>query len=336
MTAQSLSTKIARARTFHSRRIPSPFDAVILTHNRPSQKYGGENVEKRACGLLTFLMWSRLGGADVEGIYERLSQIAEVGEQWDCGNESSIHVIVQFWKDPDDFRMLESLMALHLNLANPCVAQVHVLLEREDHGLYINENNLGKHFVKVKMTTLGRRMSFADAFVYANANITIGGLAVLVNSDIILDYAGVGSLARGEGGIDKKKTAFALTRWGVREEKRIIPDDWRTYDYKGLVSTVGMTFLPRIDSQDTWVLRVPVDEAVIDQSDFFLGLPRCDGRMASILRSAGYEVSNPSPRLRTLEVQGVFVGGAAKRMEPGYETEKNVVGETEDVMISVL
>ena len=313
------------------------------------KRIGG--VEKRACGLITFMLWSGLGSVEVESIYEKLSR----GDPYDVGEDSgmapAVHVIVQFWRDSSqDTKTLESVMALRINLGNPRISKVHVLLENEGDVALINGETIGENFGKVKVELLGRRMTFADALDYANRNVPAGEIAVLTNSDIILDADGVGKAASKLGvmggglmGGGERKAALALTRWEMKQKGAIALADWRSYDYGGLVGAVGMSFHPRIDSQDTWVVKVPVEAEVVEQSNFFLGMPRCDGRLAAILRSAGYDVSNPSFNgLRTLEIQGVFEGredgaeNGGARKEVGYESANNVVGETEEVLLSIL
>ena len=49
----------------------------------------------------------------------------------------------------------------------------------------------------------------------------------------------------------------------------------------------------RTDSQDAWIFQTPMDTSVIKESNFYLGIPRCDNRIAYILFNNNYTVINP-------------------------------------------
>ena len=72
------------------------------------------------------------------------------------------------------------------------------------------------------------------------------------------------------------------------------------------VFALGSTgaFMARIDSQDAWLFRAPLPSAVVEGSDFFLGLPRCDNRLAELFASeGGLQVENPGLLLATFHVE---------------------------------
>ena len=72
-------------------------------------------------------------------------------------------------------------------------------------------------------------------------------------------------------------TAFALARWE--------PD-----------SSGKVSLRDRNDSQDAWIFRGPIRRM---ESDYPMGVPGCDNRLAEELRRAGYTVLNPSFSIRS-------------------------------------
>jgi hypothetical protein len=125
---------------------------------------------------------------------------------------------------------------------------------------------------------IGQRMTFADAFGYANANIQSGDIAIVANADIYFDET-VQMLKKGEihkmerkgiaisPVIDMRKRAFALLRWDV------LPHHSSRQDYKNR----PLVYHPRTDCQDSWVFQVPLPK-IHGRCDFVLGRLRCDNR----------------------------------------------------------
>ncbi len=84
----------------------------------------------------------------------------------------------------------------------------------------------------------------------------------------------------------------------------------------------------RTDSQDAWLFQSPIDEAVVAQSGFAMGVPRCDNRLAHILRSSNYSVRNPAFALRAIELQ------TARRAGALYGMKDAVQGAGQNVLLS--
>jgi len=60
----------------------------------------------------------------------------------------------------------------------------------------------------------------------------------------------------------------------------------------------------RVDSQDAWIFKAPItNETIIDLANFFLGIPRCDNRIAEIFHSSGYRVINPAYSIHAIEIE---------------------------------
>jgi hypothetical protein len=89
----------------------------------------------------------------------------------------------------------------------------------------------------------------------------------------------------------------------------------------------------RTDSQDSWVFQPPMSGYVVDHSDFLMGAPRCDNRLARLLHDAGYAVLNPAFALQSIEVQSTV------RSDVGpsgaiYGMKRAVFGPVRDVPLS--
>lgn len=58
----------------------------------------------------------------------------------------------------------------------------------------------------------------------------------------------------------------------------------------------------RVDSQDAWIFKSPLPDCVVLPANFYMGLPRCDNRIASIFTDCGYEVVDPLFNIHAIEV----------------------------------
>src|SRR4029077_8134959 len=104
--------------------------------------------------------------------------------------------------------------------------------------------------------------------LFDHANAALGCKRIVAaNADIYFDD----TLARLDG-VDLDGKLLCLSRWDVSA-------DGRPYLF-------AHTF-----SQDAWIFQTPIRSF---HSDFRLGLPRCDNRIAWEAQRAGLVVSNPS------------------------------------------
>src|SRR5690349_19947451 len=94
-----------------------------------------------------------------------------------------IHLIIQYCNDPRPARQAEYEECVRRNLANPHIAMVHDLIETQT----IVPEEFQNH-PKHKLETIGRWMTYHDAFEYANANLP-GEIVVIANLDIFLSPA---------------------------------------------------------------------------------------------------------------------------------------------------
>lgn len=67
------------------------------------------------------------------------------------------------------------------------------------------------------------------------------------------------------------------------------------------------SFTPRIDSQDAWLFKSPLPSSLVSKnSNFLLGRPRCDNRLAMLFEEAGFRVENPGLLFSTYHVESPF------------------------------
>lgn len=323
------------------------------------------DAEKRANNLLVFMDWAGLAMSvqTIETVYKTVAEkatrnvnaelpsvsassqpSARVAQPNTCiqseNGTSKVHLITQFFVSNDETRTLEALMALRINLMNECVFKCHVLLEKAEDALLLNEENLGtENLSKILKIELGRRMKFSDAWEYINFNLGASDVAILSNSDIIFERDSLSKLVHGGGKDLLKNSVLALTRWEVGRKNGIPRDEWKDTDYQKIVYSLGRQFQPRIDSQDSWVVlgggQIP--QEVVERSNFWLGLPRCDGRVAKIFSDAGISVKNPSfSGIQTLHIEGAFKTLYQER-DKGYSylSSDNVLGDTQNVPIDI-
>ena len=236
-------------------------------------------------------------------------------------------------------RSLTSLVpALSGNLRNPFFSKVHVMLEREEDAEILNNNldvEAGADSVfagKLLISVTNKRLTFADAFEYINMELKDDEVGLLANSDILFGPS-LEFLAK--RGVDRG-SVYALTRWEIEGQMEI--GEWK--DRAELASLLEGAYLqPRIDSQDAWAVRGggSVPELVLKHSDFWQGLPRCDGRIARLFEDAGFTVLNACMDVRGMHLEGLFGERGVVRdpRELGYDMSKNVVGETSAVKVLV-
>eukprot|EP00903_Cladosiphon_okamuranus_P014127 g13129.t1 len=241
----------------------------------------------------------------------------------------SVHVVTQYYIPDDPSRAREIDVCLLQNIQNPFVGTVHIFVDPNAVRLYadqkdpdgadasswvetnwrppvlegLEEGLAGK--ARVIRISPGGRMTFADAIRYCN-QVLSDRVVLLSNSDIAFDE----SLARlGDPyTLDMANKVFALAAW----QSKVVSANQVGHPASGTGEVqetleehvlIGKPeFSPRTDSQDTWIFRSPLPSTVADATDFEMGRPRCDGRLAQVLLDAGYSVTSPSLSLVTRHV----------------------------------
>ena len=152
--------------------------------------------------------------------------------------------------------------ALARNLLNDAISDVFLIneVEYDFSGL--------KNYEKITQFVSGSRLRFSDAFRLVNERLPVGRRVIIANADIYFDD----SLHVVQHSTKfNSSTVLALSKW---------MDEGST-----------LTLPIRADSQDAWIYQSPMSADVISQTDFFLGVPKCDNRLAKLVVDAGYRYS---------------------------------------------
>jgi len=176
-------------------------------------------------------------------------------------------------------RQKEVTFCLQQNLLSPQVEKVHILNQAEDHHSYVKSLNLTMAG-KLVFQTLGWRIKYKDAFLYASKNL-IGKNGIIMNADC---YVGKGFEHLDEN-ILGKKTMYSLTRHGKPTADGLcsVPDMCGpNYRYIG--------------SHDAWVFRLlaPLPDAVLNNIDYMPHLFGIEQVVMFYMRtSGGFKIKNP-------------------------------------------
>ncbi|KDO21518.1 hypothetical protein SPRG_12482 [Saprolegnia parasitica CBS 223.65] len=204
-------------------------------------------------------------------VLDRVCRCASVAV--DAPRTESVHLIVQYFTASSPARQAELALCLDRNLQNLALAAVHVLVEHvADYDLLLASVT---PTTKLRVHVLGHRLSFRDAFAYANAQDNVDIVWLLANADVYFD-ASVAMLQQ-----TTAHQVVALKRWE-----------------RGASDSVFFLH-PRIDSQDAWAFRAPISGADLAVP---LGYPRSDSHAAYRLRQLGYDVVNWGVFVRTMHV----------------------------------
>jgi len=193
-------------------------------------------------------------------------------EQFTKGKTNKINLITQYYLDSSAERQKELDHCLAQNIACNQIDRVHLLLE--------SENDIPTKIIgdseKVKVTILGHRWKYMDAFQYCNANLD-GQICVISNSDIYFDqtlHCLHFTSMRGK--------LLAITRIDVTKEDKLIFNEW----------TAAIC-------QDTWVTQAPIPDKIVEKSDFYFGWRGCDNHVAWLFRENLFHILNPCLKIAT-------------------------------------
>tara|TARA_R110001592_G_scaffold59738_1_gene181327 strand:+ start:135 stop:779 length:645 start_codon:yes stop_codon:yes gene_type:complete len=128
----------------------------------------------------------------------------------------------------------------------------------------------------------GQRLTFKYAFEYANKNFQ-DEIIVFANNDIFYDITLL--KVKKHNMLNK---CLALLRYDITDDNSSCNINiFKKYHVDE----------PRIDSQDTWIIKTPIKTT--EEMDFYFGVPGCDNYIAFLLSKVGYQVSNPCYDIKT-------------------------------------
>jgi hypothetical protein len=185
-----------------------------------------------------------------------------------------IVLLTEFFDHPDPHRTLELMECLWMNIQNPEICELVLLVEdRFEVSSHITASG------KVKVARVMGRATFADFFELINSAYDPDTIYMIANLDIYFD-ASVVKLRQ----IDWPNTIVCLSRWNLRgycgtrngEPLREDTIQWNS-----------------ADSHDCWITAGPVDASLVSNARFSMGIPGCDGKLCYLFQQMGYRTINP-------------------------------------------
>ena len=173
-------------------------------------------------------------------------------------------LVTQFYKPENEDRFNEIKYCLKRNIENSLIDIIAIHVKPSDIQ-YLEESK------KIKIFEVADRATYQCLF---DSESLIGeGLIIIANSDIFIEEDAIKLCLKNI----RENQAYALSRWDLDEDmKAKHHNTW--------------------DSQDAWIFKNSIKAG---NYDIPLGIPGCDNRIAYELKEAGYEVINPSKRVKT-------------------------------------
>eukprot|EP00941_MAST-03F_sp_MAST-3F-sp1_P000754 g754.t1 len=223
------------------------------------------------------------------------------------------HLIVQYFHTKNDVeRQKEIDEVLNRNIRNNYITKIHILTEEDSNINLSTFRNLSLKYRKRDVIVdfpIKGRLTFAEAALYAEKNLR-GHAVLLSNADVAW-----GNSIVNIGKIPKQArcgSALTLARWDIVKEKE----------------KENVSFIPRIDLQDSWVLFPPLPKAFMkmtlppygsENSEgigplahghigrcelcFPLGVLRADNRIAQLFSQGGLKPVNLAFEVMPLQLQ---------------------------------
>ena len=192
-----------------------------------------------------------------------------------------IILIVQWYNTTDTQRQKENTICLINNILNPLIDNI-ILLNEEFYDLNTILKDLPpKIKTKIRQKIIGSRLTFYDAFQYANNNFP-NDIIILSNLDIFFNNS-IEILKQ----IDFNNLFFSLLRYDLNNEFEFNKDNQISkFIHNGPLGQ------PCVDSNDTWIFKTPI---IIDDltKEIYLGSNGCDSIINYIMYNNNYNVVNP-------------------------------------------
>jgi len=185
----------------------------------------------------------------------------------------------QYYVPNDRFRQREIHECFERNLSNPLVSQFVIFFENEE------DQRLIPNHSKVIKKNWPQRLTYSKWLEETNL-LPVGTLSVLVNSDIYLTSS-VSHLIENQTSIASQKRFIALSRYNPNGHHLLLNKNphW---------------------TQDTWAIVRSADDVpsnLLQEAAFELGHPGCDNKIAYVMHSYGYTLTNPCEKVLTVHLQ---------------------------------
>ena len=198
-----------------------------------------------------------------------------------------INIIMQTYNEKNPERLSEITYCILQNLENNCVKNVYNLFE-EDNDNYLN--TLIKKHPKYIGKSIQKRLTYQDAFKFANEDIDKNNTVCLLNLDIML-----------EENFNNRELNNVLV------ENVVIANSRHEIDM-----TNGKIFLDKsfeqwfhAHTQDAWFFKTPIHIKPNIDIDFELGILGCDNAIAHRLKLCDYKLYNMPERFKIIHVDSV-------------------------------
>jgi len=179
-----------------------------------------------------------------------------------------IKLYITFYNEKKDLRRQELFNCLEFNCENPNIDSITIL--NEGHPLDSFNNS------KIKEIPISQRPEYNDFIQIINKNSGEDDIHIIANTDIYFDK-NLSVLKK----LNLENKCLALSRWDMLDNGKA-----KLYNHH--------------DSQDVWIFKGKVKTSL--NTDFPLGVPRCDNRLMFELEKAGYRVLNPAFSIKAYHI----------------------------------
>ena len=190
-----------------------------------------------------------------------------------------ITVFAQYYVPKSTLRRKEIDACFKKNLENPLISKLIIYFEDDaDRRFFPDSPRLEKRSLPDRMT-YGFWLKETD-------KLPVGTLSLLINSDIYLTDS-ISHLLAHRQALAQQKRFIAITRYNPDHNNFSLNKDphW---------------------CQDTWGVvkaSTPFPSALLQEAAFELGQPGCDNKIAYVMHSYGYSVTNPCHAVKTVHLQ---------------------------------
>ncbi len=199
-----------------------------------------------------------------------------------------MNLLIEYFTSSNPNRDAEYKFCISQNLNNSLIHKIFV---------FISDNStLGFESDKIEIVKREDRPTFLDLFKFCNDNLS-NQICIIANTDIFFDN----SLSElNEFNLDN--ILLSLTRWDVNFDgknwfKKFYDNPWwECYQSDGTINEEESITTSQF-SQDSWIFRSPIK--IDERSNFLMGKPGCDNRIAQIVHETGLDVRNPSKKIIT-------------------------------------
>jgi len=188
-------------------------------------------------------------------------------------------LFAQYFVPKNSKRRAEIDECFHKNIENPLVAKFIIYFEKEADMKLLPDNR------KIIKRLQSERMTYGFWLRETN-KLPPGTLSILINSDIYLNETAQYLIVKTPY-IQEHKKFIALSRYNPDGDGfRLNEDPHWTQDFWAIVRS----------NED-------IPSALIQEASFELGQPGCDNKIAYVMHSYGYRVTNPCDFVKTIHLQ---------------------------------